>query len=62
MVKRQLTQHGPSAYMPRTLSSPAVPGQPPPSSQPVPKQKRGGYSGIRPTWAAARRPTPNVAI
>lgn len=40
-VKRRLTQHGPSAYMPRTLSSPAVPGQPPPSGQPVPKQKGG---------------------
>lgn len=40
-TKRRLTQHGPSAYMPRTLSSPAVPGQPPPSGQPVPKQKGG---------------------
>lgn len=42
--------------MPWALPSPAPPGQPPPSSQPVPSRRRAGglYGGIRPTWVDAR--------
>jgi hypothetical protein len=60
-----LTQHGLSACMPRALPSPATPGQPPPSSQPVPG-RRGEGGGVTVAKGLPGLPPaaqhPNVAI